>query len=34
MSKPFMHAKSSVAKFGGKAADYIKIHEKMDCSKG
>ncbi len=34
MGKPFLHAKSSVAKFGGKASDYIKIHEKMDCSKG
>ncbi len=34
MGKPFMHAKTSVKRFGGKPSDYIKIHEKMDCSKG
>lgn len=34
MSKPFVHAKSSAARYGGKPSDYVKIHEKMDCSKG
>ena len=34
MSKPFIHAKSSAKTFGGKPSDYVKIHEKMDCSKG
>ncbi len=34
MGKPFKHAQSSAKTFGGKPLDYIKIHEKMDCSKG
>jgi hypothetical protein len=33
MSKPWIHAKSSVKKWGGKPEDYIAIHEKMDTSK-
>lgn len=33
MATPLIHSKSSVKKFGGKIDDYIKIHEKMDCSK-
>lgn len=31
--KPFLHARSSVRKFGGQPSDYIAIHEKMDSSK-
>ena len=34
MSKPFIHAKSSARKFGGKAKDYLSIHQLMDSSKG
>lgn len=33
MSKSDIHANSSVKKFGGKATDYIEIHEMMDSSK-
>jgi hypothetical protein len=34
MSKPIIHAQSSVRKFGGKPEDYEPIHSFMDCSKG
>ena len=34
MSKPWIHAKSSAKKFGGKPEDYIEIHNLMDSSKG
>lgn len=29
----YLHALSSVKKFGGVVEDYMPIHEKMDCSK-
>ena len=32
--KPFIHAKSSAKKYGGKWEDYFPIHDFMDCSKG
>lgn len=31
--KPFIHARNSVKKFGGKPEDYIKIHEWIDQTK-
>lgn len=31
--KPFIHAKSSAAKFGGKPEDYLPVHDLMDSSK-
>lgn len=31
--KPFLHARVSAKKFGGKAEDYVAIHEFIDCSK-
>jgi hypothetical protein len=31
--KPYIHAKISVKKFGGKAEDYIDIHDFIDSSK-
>jgi hypothetical protein len=34
MSKPWIHAKSSARKFGGKPEDYIDVHNLMDSSKG
>lgn len=34
MSKPWIHAKSSARRFGGKPEDYIEIHNMMDSSKG
>ena len=34
MSKPWIHAKNSARKFGGKPEDYISIHNLMDSSKG
>lgn len=34
MSKPFIHAKSSARRFGGKPDDYQAIHDFMDSSKG
>ena len=34
MSKPFIHAMSSVKKFGGVPEDYIEIHDFLDSSKG
>jgi len=33
MSKPEIHATSSVKKFGGKMEDYLPIHQIMDSSK-
>lgn len=33
MAKPFIHARSSAKKFGGKPEDYYDIHELMDSSK-
>lgn len=33
MSKPFIHAKSSARKYGGKPEDYEEIHSFMDSSK-
>ncbi len=33
MSKPFIHAKSSAKKYGGKWEDYFPIHQIMDSSK-
>ena len=34
MANPIVHSEASVKNFGGDINDYIKIHEKMDCSKG
>ena len=31
--KPYIHALSSVKKFGGSVSDYLPIHNKMDSSK-
>lgn len=33
MSKPLIHARSSAKRWGGKPADYLAIHEKMDTTK-
>jgi hypothetical protein len=33
MSKPYIHAKSSVLRFGGKPEDYIATHQFLDSSK-
>lgn len=33
MSKPYIHALSSVRKFGGKVEDYLDIHNLLDSSK-
>lgn len=33
MSKPYIHAVSSVKKFGGTPEDYLPIHEFIDSSK-
>lgn len=33
MSKPYIHAVSSVKKFGGAIEDYLPIHEFIDSSK-
>ncbi len=33
MSKPYIHAKSSAKRFGGKPEDYEEIHTFMDSSK-
>lgn len=32
--KPWIHALSSVRRFGGRPEDYLPIHEFMDSSKG
>jgi hypothetical protein len=34
MSKPWIHAVSSVRKFGGVPEDYLDIYQLMDSSKG
>lgn len=34
MSKPMVHAVSSVRKWGGKPEDYMPIHNLMDSTKG
>lgn len=34
MSKPWIHAKSSARKYGGKPEDYLEIHNFLDSSKG
>lgn len=34
MSKPWVHAKNSAKKYGGKPDDYLPIHNLMDSSKG
>jgi hypothetical protein len=34
MAKPWIHAKSSAKKYGGKPEDYLPIHNFMDSSKG
>ena len=31
--KPYIHAKNTVKKFGGKPEDYLKIHDFLDSSK-
>jgi hypothetical protein len=33
MSKALVHARSSAKRWGGKAEDYLPIHERMDSSK-
>lgn len=33
MSKPYIHALSSVKRYGGKPEDYLPIHDLMDSSK-
>jgi len=33
MAKPYIHALSSARKYGGKAEDYLEIHNLMDSSK-
>lgn len=33
MAKPFIHARSSAKKYGGKDEDYVEIHNWMDSSK-
>lgn len=33
MAKPWIHAKSSARRYGGKPEDYIEIHEFLDSSK-
>jgi hypothetical protein len=34
VAKPVFHAESSARRFGGKAEDYLEIHDFMDSSKG
>lgn len=34
MAKPYIHAQSSVRRWGGEPEDYIEIHNLMDKSKG
>ena len=34
MAKPYLHACASAKKHGGKAEDYLPIHEFLDSSKG
>ncbi|MEQ2006205.1 MAG: hypothetical protein ABMA26_05355 [Limisphaerales bacterium] len=33
MAKALIHARSSARRYGGKAEDYIAIHERMDSTK-
>lgn len=33
MSKPWIHAKSSARRFGGRPEDYLEIHNLLDSSK-
>lgn len=33
MSKPYVHAKASAKRYGGKPEDYLDIHNLMDSSK-
>ena len=33
MSKAYIHAQSSVKRFGGRVEDYIAIHERIDSTK-
>lgn len=33
MAKPYIHAKSSAKKYGGKPENYLSIHQFMDSSK-
>lgn len=33
MSKPYVHAKNSVRKWGGNVEDYLPLHQLMDSSK-
>ena len=33
MSKPYIHALSSVRRWGGKVEDYLPVHDLMDSSK-
>ncbi|MBN9122296.1 MAG: hypothetical protein J0I06_24680 [Planctomycetes bacterium] len=33
VSKPYVHAQSSVKRFGGSVEDYLPIHERMDSTK-
>ena len=33
MSKPYIHAKASVKRYGGVVGDYLPIHNLMDSSK-
>lgn len=34
MAVAYIHADSSVKRWGGTREDYLEIHKKMDCSKG
>jgi hypothetical protein len=34
VSKPYIHAQSSVKRWGGRVEDYLPIHQLMDSSKG
>lgn len=34
MAKPYIHAKSSARRFGGKPEEYMEIHQLLDSSKG
>jgi hypothetical protein len=33
VSKPYVHAQSSVKRYGGKVEDYLPIHERIDSTK-
>lgn len=33
MAKPYIHAKSSAKRFGGKLEDYLPVHDFLDSSK-